>query len=264
MNKQVIIGLLTLSMVARLVATPESDYKDFVKTFCQVAAGLNKTQKLITDDPQFNNSPLAELLVTTGANGGKRLCNVFTQVDTLVGSFNPQDQHSLLATAKKLEAASVCMQKAATENERSQCLAQAVTYTYDLIKPFLNLLLGEIRGIGKDKRFYEGSLLHMSHLKEFIPEMVLEKNPSMKGAIDKFEESRDKMVIPFIAQSLLPSFELIRALGVSLGAMSDGKITDKERRELTEIPPLSIVDLDKEVATIDFGSDKDALAILEE
>ena len=103
MNKQVIIGLLTLSMVARLVATPESDYKDFVKTFCQVAAGLNKTQKLITDDPQFNNSPLAELLVTTGANGGKRLCNVFTQVDTLVGSFNPQDQHSYWQQLKSLK-----------------------------------------------------------------------------------------------------------------------------------------------------------------
>lgn len=264
MNKHVIVGLLMLGMVTGLFATPESDYRDFAKTFCQVAAGLNKTQKLIKDDPQFNNSPLAELLVTTGANGGKRLCNVFTQVDTLVAAFNPQDQHSLLATAKKLEAASVCMQKAATENERSQCLAQAVTYTYDLIKPFLNLLLGEIRGVGKDKKFYEGALLHMSHLKEFIPEMVLEKNPNMKGAIDTFEKSRDEMVVPFITQSLLPSFELIRALGLSIEAMSDGKMTDKERRELTEIPPLEIVDLDKEVATIDFSSDKDALALIEE
>lgn len=259
MKNQVIIGLLMLSMVAGLFATPESDYKDFVNTFGRVVAGLNKTQKLIKDDPDFKNSPFADLLVKTGANGGTRLYNVFLQVDKIVDAFNPNDKHSMLVTAKNLEAASVCMQKAATEQERSQCLAQAVTYTYDLIKPFLNLLLGEIRGVGKDRRFYEGALLHMSHLKEFIPEMVLEKNPNMQAAVNKFEESRDKMAIPFITQSILPSFELIRALGLSLGT-----ITDKERRELTEIPPLEIADLDKEIATIDFGSDKDALAIIDE
>jgi len=253
------IGVL-LSLVT-VIGAAEDDFKKFTDAFGTIAGTLAKMKQLKESDPDYRENPFVDYLVDQGGAGTVLLYNIFMRVNDLVEVFNPRSgDKSLLVIAQKLDAAGRCLQTSTDKKKQDACLADAIELSYQLIKPFISTFIGDVHQGPNDSKpmFYEGALLHMSHLNKMLPPQLLAKNPKLAEAIKKYEEARDGMVIPFVQNSVFPVFDLMKQLSVSIKMLSQ-TATEAERRALVDIPPLEIEGFDQAVKNVDW-KDADILA----
>ncbi|KKR96150.1 MAG: hypothetical protein UU47_C0018G0010 [candidate division TM6 bacterium GW2011_GWE2_41_16] len=221
-----------------------ADYFKFKDNFCSAAATVKYMRDQQKKDPLYRPSPVIDAIIEQGGSGTVRLCNVFRLAGDLAKFLDFSEPGNLLEIGNKLNIAGLCMKNAQDKKQRDMCFADSMLYVHQLIQPFFTAFIGEVR----NNTFYEGSLLHVAHIEEFLPRSILENNPNLAEKIKSMTEMRDGMVEPFIYTNILPMLDLIRQMGLSLKSMSE-KLTDQERASLTEIPGLVLSDESSESLT---------------